>query len=89
MGKVDAEGDLTGDDVIYVYPDFKTLLVGEFRKSVMIAARLAFTRDVKFDDVTGIPVIVGSSNKALWTTSLYTKPVCYRTICGNKYPQNQ
>ena len=58
MGKVDAEGDLTGDDVIYVYPDFKTLLVGEFRKSVMIAARLAFTRDVKFDDVTGIPVIV-------------------------------
>jgi hypothetical protein len=28
MGVADADGDLTGDDVVYAYPDFRTLLVG-------------------------------------------------------------
>jgi hypothetical protein len=58
MGKADPKGDLTGDDIIYIYPDFKTLLVGRFEKSVMISARQAVASQLVFDDITGIPVII-------------------------------
>ena len=58
MGKVDLNGDLTGDDIIYLYPDFKTLLVGRFQKSVMVSARQTVASQLVFDDVTGIPTIV-------------------------------
>ena len=53
----DSEGELTGDDVIYAYPDFTTLLVGKFKAGVMISARLSFAKSITFDDVTGIPIL--------------------------------
>ncbi len=53
----DSEGQLTGDDVIYAYPDFRTLLVGKFKSSVMISARLSLAKSIEFDDVTGIPIL--------------------------------
>ena len=40
VGHVDDKGDLTGDDMVYTYPDFTTLLVGKFRRSVMISSKL-------------------------------------------------
>ena len=58
FGRADTEGHVTGDDVIYAYPDFQTLLVGKFIKSSMVAARLAKAMRLVFDDVTGIPIIV-------------------------------
>lgn len=54
----DPNGDLTGDDVIYVYPDYHTLLVGKFKKSVMIKAKRSFVREILFDDISGIPYII-------------------------------
>ncbi len=53
----DSEGELTGDDIIYAYPDYNTLLVGKFKSGVMISARLAAARSITFDDVTGIPIL--------------------------------
>ncbi len=58
MGSVDPEGDLTGDDIVYAYPDYKTLLVGKFRKGVMIATSQSFTTGIAFDDISNIPTVI-------------------------------
>ncbi len=58
MGRVDPEGDLTGDYIVYAYPDYKTLLVGKFIKSVMIATRQSFTTGIAFDDISNIPTVI-------------------------------
>jgi hypothetical protein len=58
MGRVDPEGDLTGDDIVYAYPDYKTLLVGKFRKGVMIATSQSFTTGITFDDISKIPTVI-------------------------------
>ena len=36
VGYVDENGDLTGDNIAYVYPDFKTAFVGKFEKGIMV-----------------------------------------------------
>ena len=41
MGEVDAEGELTGSSIAYVYPDGVTALVGEFSSGRMVNARPA------------------------------------------------
>ena len=39
-GRPSSESDpLSGGDMAYVYPDFKTVLRGEFRDGVMVAGR--------------------------------------------------
>ena len=40
-GKPNKKGKLTGDDIAYIYPDYKTALVGAFEDRVMKSARLA------------------------------------------------
>lgn len=41
VGHVDANGEYTGADIAFLYPDMKTALVGEFCQGVMIKARPA------------------------------------------------
>ncbi len=55
-GRVDAEGQLTGDDVAFVYPDGETALVGSFERGVMREAREATVTSVECDR-GGIPKI--------------------------------
>jgi len=38
-GKVDKEGKFTGNDIIYIYPDFQTGLQGQFEDGLVVAAR--------------------------------------------------
>ena len=38
-GVVDLEGKFTGEDIMYIYPDMFTCLVGKFRDGIMIEAR--------------------------------------------------
>lgn len=38
-GTMDENGMMTGSDITYIYPDFKTVLVGEFKNDVMIKAK--------------------------------------------------
>ena len=40
-GKMDSEGHINGDKVVYLYPDFKTVLVGKFQNETMISAHEA------------------------------------------------
>lgn len=58
VGKVNVEGDLTGDDFVYAYPDFTTLLVGTFAKGVMVAAKQTLLTDVRFDRISKIPFLL-------------------------------
>jgi hypothetical protein len=43
---------VTGDDVVYAYPDYTTLLAGKFLKGVMVEARRTTLAGVKFDKVS-------------------------------------
>ena len=36
VGYADENGELTGDDIAYIYPDFKTAFVGKFEKGIMV-----------------------------------------------------
>jgi histone-lysine N-methyltransferase SETD7 len=58
VGEVDHAGDLTGPDLVYSYPDFKTLLVGHFAKGVMISAKESQLTGIKFDRRSKIPNLV-------------------------------
>ena len=46
VGKVDINGEYTGDTIAYMYPDYKTALVGEFRKGEMIKAKPAMLSQI-------------------------------------------
>ena len=65
MGMVDPNGYLTGNDIIYAYPDYHTLLVGRFENSVMISARKSIAIDIKFDEISGIPLIISGDVNCL------------------------
>jgi [histone H3]-lysine4 N-methyltransferase len=58
IGYVDADGELSGENLVYVYPDFTTLLVGKFSKGVMEAAKQTTLIGVKFDKTTKVPYIL-------------------------------
>ena len=60
MGPVNESGDLTGEEIVYVYPDFETLLVGKFIKGVMVAANQRTFIGIKFDRISGIPLLLPS-----------------------------
>ena len=45
IGKVDKFGNLTGKDIAYVYPDFDTMIVGEFKNSDLISGFEAEVKD--------------------------------------------
>jgi len=38
-GVLNGEGEMTGDEIAYIYPDFKTALIGSFEKGFMKSAR--------------------------------------------------
>ena len=40
-GKMDSRGFINGDKVVYLYPDFETVLVGQFLNETMISAQQA------------------------------------------------
>lgn len=52
-GNVDEKGEFTGDDIAYIYPDFQTVMFGEFKNGIMIKARECQVEAVKFS--RGIP----------------------------------
>ena len=64
-GHVDKNGDFTGDDLAYIYPDLKTALKGSFKKGVMINAR---ETEIIQGDTRNNPVITNPDkpNPRLW-----------------------
>ena len=55
IGQADTKGRLTGDNIAYLYPDFKTALVGKFDDGILVEAREAFVNRV-FKNEAGILV---------------------------------
>lgn len=58
VGHVDDEGEITGSNLVFAYPDFTTLLAGQFSKGVMISAKQTTLTGVKFDKTTKVPYIL-------------------------------
>ena len=44
---MDEQGDHTGENIVYMYPDLETVMVGRFVKGVMEEARLGEVRRVR------------------------------------------
>ena len=59
VGRVDSAGSLTGTNIAYIYPDFATALIGEFRDGVMENAQEACIIGMDEEDV-GIKVPIFS-----------------------------
>ena len=53
-GEVDVDGELTGDRIAYVYPDFRTAFVGRFERGIMIEAKEAEVISARCGDDDGI-----------------------------------
>jgi len=57
LGIADSLEQLTGQDVAYIYPDFKTALVGDFESGTMKCAGKTSLKSYQKDWKTGIPKI--------------------------------
>ncbi|XP_023349009.1 histone-lysine N-methyltransferase SETD7 [Eurytemora carolleeae] len=55
VGVVDEEGQLSGTNIAYIYPDFKTALVGNFRDGVLEFGQVSSVKKVTTDNL-GIKV---------------------------------
>ena len=56
-GNVDSSGKLTGNRIVYSYPDFETLLVGKFVDGKMVSAKESRFSGLGFDPKSGLPVL--------------------------------
>ena len=56
---MDESGELTGDNIAYIYPDYKTALRGRFEAGVLVEAQEAEVTGVQ-EDEAGIMVPVFS-----------------------------
>ena len=66
-------GELSGDDIAYIYPDCSTALVGTFSNGVMVCGQACQMVDLEEDDHgVKIPVLVRSN--------LHSDHVHYRQI---------
>ena len=50
-GRVDSEGQFTGEGLAYVYPDYRTLLVGSFRDGLLICGQEATITSLRMEQV--------------------------------------
>ncbi|XP_023336315.1 histone-lysine N-methyltransferase SETD7 isoform X2 [Eurytemora carolleeae] len=57
IGLLDHDGKMTGDNIIYMYPDFRTGLRGSFQDGVMISAQLSTILSSEEVDGVCIPVL--------------------------------
>jgi len=70
-GQVNDKGELTGDDIMFVYPDLTTCLVGKFQKGVMVSARLSYIQTLDWDREIRVAVpYTGSINNNAYSRSL-------------------
>ena len=49
VGRVDEDGELTGGDLAYIYPDLTTALVGNFKKGELISGQVSSLVSVRLD----------------------------------------
>ena len=49
VGRVDEDGELTGGDLAYIYPDLTTALVGNFKKGELVSGQVSSLVSVRLD----------------------------------------
>ena len=54
-GYVDKDGEFTGDDLAYIYPDFKMVLRGKFEKESLVSGQLCQLMGVSFEYGMAVP----------------------------------
>ena len=82
VGKVDTSGHLTGNEIVYSYPDFETLLVGQFVDGVMVAAKQSKLRGIKFDKLSKIPYLLFDKSLLKMSDNIFTFEPSNKTSVG-------
>merc|ERR1719323_2200388 len=79
VGQVDSQGELTGDDVAYIYPDHHTALLGSFSAGLMVEGVEHVMVDLKEDEHgVKIPVL----EKVLGSDHVHKRQIGeYNFIC--------
>ena len=49
---------MSGDNIAFIYPDFKTAFVGVFENGVMISAKAASVEDIEIVDGIAEPTLI-------------------------------
>ena len=57
VGRVDEDGKLSGTNIAYLYPDFKTAFVGTFREGVLQYARAATLTGISNEGAIKVPLL--------------------------------
>ena len=76
VGRVDKQGDLTGCRVAYLYPDFKTALVGSFVNGVLESAQEAELKTAIDDCGIKVPLFTEPTGSALVDHSTCDQIIC-------------
>ena len=63
VGRVNKDGDLSGHRIAYLYPDFKTALMGSFVEGVMETARETELKNVIDDSGIKVPIFAEPEGK--------------------------
>ena len=50
VGLTDHLGDLTGDNIAFLYPDFSTAILGHFQKGILVRGKAARVTGISFID---------------------------------------
>ena len=50
MGETDRHGELTGDNIAFLYPDFSTAIHGHFQKGILVRGKSARVTGISFVD---------------------------------------
>ena len=78
VGRVNEDGDLTGSDIAYMFPNIETALVGEFEDGVLKKARVTKVTEVILDyGCIKVPKFVEP-----------TGPIYYRELSDSEFVTN-
>ncbi len=66
VGRVDEEGELSGIRVAYLYPDFRTALVGSFSEGILERAQAAELKTVIEDRGVKVPIFTEPDGPGQW-----------------------
>jgi len=76
-GKVDERGKLTGDDIMFIYPDMHICLVGQFKDGIMVSARLSYLESLTWDT----HILVAVPSKQIFSDDVFSySPSSHRGI---------
>ncbi len=53
-GPVDESGNLTGSEVVFIYPDWRTCYLGTFRDGVLVQGRRTTARNLRITKVRNV-----------------------------------